>query len=190
MEKINTEEVWKDIHGFEGLYQVSNMGRIKHLKGYNHKEDFILSPTINSKGYLYVSLSKNSSVKKYFIHRLVAINFIENTNHYEEVDHINGIRNDNRLKNLRWCSRKQNCNFPLYKYNSSKEGCWMYKRYLDLHPRARKICQYDMKGSFIAIWNTAKEAEIETKIKRSGICQSCKGKRKSAGGYIWKYYDE
>jgi hypothetical protein len=183
------EEIWKDIKGFEGLYQVSNLGRIKHLIGYNHKKEFILSPTINRKGYFYVTLSKKNIIKKFFVHRLVAMNFIENPKECKEVDHINAVRTDNRVENLRWCTRKENCNTEIYKKNSSKNGCWMYKRYLELSPRARKICQYDTNGKLIAVWKTAKEAEIKTNIKRSGICQCCKGKRNIAGGYIWKYYN-
>lgn len=191
------EEIWKDIEGFEGLYQVSNLGRVKHLEGYNHCSDFILMPFKNNKGYCYVSLSKNNKVKKFLVHRLVAMHFVEIPKHlleYEvkklEVDHINGDVTANICNNLRWCTRKENCNFPLYRKNSSKNGCWMYQRCLELHPRAKKIAQYDKEGNLLALWNTAKEAEIKTDIKRSGICQCCKGKRQSAGGYIWEYAKE
>lgn len=186
----NMEEIWKDIEGFEGLYQVSNLGRVKHLQGYNHKKEFVLTPYLDDKGYFHVSLSKENKIKKRLVHRLVALTFLDNHRQCKEVDHINGVRNDNRVENLRWCTRKENCNYPLYRENSSKDGCWMYQRNLELHPRARKVGQYDMNGILIQVWLTAKEAEQKTGIKRSGICQCCKGYRNSAGGYKWKYIND
>lgn len=182
------EEIWKDVIGYEGLYQVSNLGRVKHLIGYNHKTEYILKPTLNEAGYYYVTLSKHNKTRKRLVHRLVALAFIKREDDYRnEIDHINAIRTDNRIANLRWCTRKENCNFPLYRANSSKQGCWMYQRCLELHPRARSVAQYDENSNLIAIWKTAKEAELSTNIKRSGICLCCKGYRNSAGGFIWKY---
>lgn len=110
-------EIWKDIKGYEGLYQVSNVGRVKALprERENHtggkwvQPEMILATTINADGYECVSLTnKNHKRKSERIHRLVAITFIENPNGFPEVNHINCIRHDNRVENLEWVSRKDN----------------------------------------------------------------------------------
>ena len=103
------EEVWKDIPGYEGLYMASNLGRIKSLPKYFHKTNRILKNTTDKDGYDRVILCLNSNTRKCFtVHRLVAITFIGNKNNLPEIDHINTIRNDNRVENLRWASRSSN----------------------------------------------------------------------------------
>lgn len=110
--KPTKTEVWKDIPGYEGYYQVSNKGRVKrlsryvdrHAYGIVHKKFYcerILKP-INRQWYQMVNLCKNCKVKAYQIHRLVAIAFIDNPLSKEQVNHKNGIRNDNRIENLEW----------------------------------------------------------------------------------------
>ena len=105
------EEIWKDIKGYEGRYQISNFGRVKSLiyskekimNIYNFRRD-----GEKGKGYWRVRLIKNSSYKYFFVHRLVAEAFISNPNNYATVNHINGIKTDNRIDNLEWCSLKEN----------------------------------------------------------------------------------
>ena len=105
------EEIWKDIKGYEGIYQISNFGRVKSLiypkekimNIYNFRRD-----EEKGKGYWRVRLIKNSSYKYFFVHRLVAEAFIPNPNNYATVNHINGIKTDNRIDNLEWCSLKEN----------------------------------------------------------------------------------
>lgn len=109
-------EIWKDIQGFEGLYQVSNHGRVKSLKRVlirsNGRNQIInerfLSPRPSKKGYLRVALMFYQKRIDSKIHRLVAIHFLDNPSHYKEVNHKNGIKSDNRVQNLEWCSRSQN----------------------------------------------------------------------------------
>lgn len=122
-------EIWKDIEGYEGLYQVSNEGRVKslertvesvshgkpcirHIKGYMRA--FNINP-IN--GYLEVSLNKEGTKKTYNVHRLVAEAFIPNPDNKPCIDHINTIKDDNRVENLRWCTQKENLNNPLSMVN-------------------------------------------------------------------------
>ena len=113
-----SEEIWKDIEGYEGLYQVSNFGRIKSLPRY-HKtkssycsKERILKTIHNDRGYEMVGLSKNWKKKKIFVHRLVAETFIENPNNYKQVNHINEMEKDNNtVENLEWCNCKYNCNY-------------------------------------------------------------------------------
>lgn len=98
------EEIWKDIKGYEGLYQVSNLGRVKSLNYRRMGFSKILIPGAGGRGYACVSLY-GRSVK---IHRLVAETFIPNPNKFKCVNHINGIKTDNRVENLEWCTQKYN----------------------------------------------------------------------------------
>lgn len=111
------EEVWKDVEGYEGLYQVSNLGRVKSLTHYITKENCkprevkgkILTPFFDRpKGYLSVSLSKNNKIKLQRIHRLVAQAFIPNPDNLIQINHKDGNKTNNNVENLEWCSCKDN----------------------------------------------------------------------------------
>lgn len=109
MKHIKTLEFWKDIPGYEGLYQVSNWGKVKRLAGSPKcKQNRILTPRPMANGYLTVNLSKNHKSKSYLIHRLVAMAFLSNEEEFSEVDHINGDRADNRVCNLQWINHIEN----------------------------------------------------------------------------------
>lgn len=110
MSKLNEE--WKDIKGYEGLYQVSNKGRVKSLKNKGVDRECILK-VVTNRGYLQVRLCKNSNVKTLKIHRLVAEAFIPNPDNKPCIDHINTERTDNSVENLRWCTQKENMNNPI-----------------------------------------------------------------------------
>lgn len=99
------QEIFKDIIGYEGLYQVSNLGNIKSLK-YNREK--ILKLSINRYGYVVITLCKDSKKKLYTVHRLVALAFINNTNNYPVTNHKNGIKTDNKAENLEWCTQQHN----------------------------------------------------------------------------------
>ena len=108
------EEKWADIDGYNG-YQVSNMGNIRSLKSMK-----ILKQQEKENGYNTVSLRREGVLKQLYVHRLVALAFREKEEWKNHVDHINCIRNDNRSDNLRWCTPKENCNFPQTRINASK----------------------------------------------------------------------
>ena len=160
------KEIWKDIKGYEGLYQVSNLGNILNIK-----RNVLMKKNNDKNGYEVLSLTnKNSERKGYKVHRLVAKAFIPNINNYPVVNHKNEIKNDNRVENLEWCSIKYN---NLYG-----------KRISNIQKRVGK---YDKEGNLIEIFNSIKEA----KEKYNGpISLCCKGKRKTVKGFIWRYIDE
>ena len=97
-------EIWKPIKDYEGIYEISNLGRVKSLKRIN---SIILKHGLTKDGYPQLNLYKNGKVKVFRVHTLVAINFIENTFNKETVNHINGIKNDNRVENLEWLNRQE-----------------------------------------------------------------------------------
>lgn len=102
-------EIWKDITSYEGLYQVSNLGNIKRISGSAMcLKDRVLIIKTKPNGYCFVCLSKNNSLKYPHIHRLVAIAFIANPENKSQVNHINGIKKDNRLENLEWVTPSEN----------------------------------------------------------------------------------
>lgn len=113
------EEVWKDIPGYEGLYQVSNFGKIKALPKIKITPDgrvgktkeIILKENDNNFGYKSVSLSKNCKKTRFRIHRLVAEAFLENPNNYKEVNHKDENKSNNNVNNLEWCTRSYNAKY-------------------------------------------------------------------------------
>ena len=117
------EEIWKDIKGYEGLYQVRNLGRVKSLdrvvNGKKLKGRFI-SLNVDTKKYLFVWLNNGNKKKMFRVHRLVATMFIPTIKGKEYIDHINGIRDDNRVSNLRWCTHQENDNFSLSRLHRSQ----------------------------------------------------------------------
>ena len=105
------KEEWRDIKGYEGRYQVSNLGRVKSLNYRHTNKEKILSNTTNTKDYLTVSLYKNGKIKTYYIHKLVAAHFIPNPDNYKEVNHKDENKSNNCVSNLEWCSREYNQNY-------------------------------------------------------------------------------
>jgi hypothetical protein len=108
--------IWKDVKGFEGIYQVSSTGILKCLerrikrpkKGEYISKSILRKGNIGKRGYVQIPLSKNGKRYSKTMHQIVAVSFLENPNNYKEVNHINGIKHDNRVENLEWCSRSEN----------------------------------------------------------------------------------
>lgn len=127
-------EIWKDVENYEGLYKISNHGRVKVLKKWDvNKKEFvgsekILTPTDNGHGYLIVSFSKNRKKKNYYVHRLVAEAFIDNPDNKKIVNHKDFNKRNNHFSNLEWCTQKENVNYSASRmrhrkqYNASKTG--------------------------------------------------------------------
>ena len=183
-------EEWRDIIGYEGLYQVSNLGRVKSLN-YNHTgKEGILDTEPTSSGYVQVNLYKNNKRKTYLVHRLVAQSFIPNPLGLPEVNHIIDDfehRSDNRVENLEWCTKDYNINYGNRNKRASENRTYSL---MDNHPQARKIICITTGETF----NCIKEASEKYNILYQNISSCCRGERKSAGKHpitgeklVWKY---
>jgi hypothetical protein len=177
---MDSIEVFKDVKGYEGLYQVSNFGRVKscermvnHYKGNRIVREKILIQIIH-KGYNIVNLAKSNSIKTYRVHRLVAETFIDRDDFTLEVNHINGQKNDNRLINLEWCSRSYN---QKHAYDNG-----LQKPY-----NKRGILMIDKNGKIVNQFDSITEAESVTNLCHSNISKVCNGKRNFVGGFNFKY---
>ena len=113
------EEIWKDIDGYEGLYQISNLGNVKSLNYRNQGIERILTPKCNNAGRLWVELARNGDRKPMLIHRLVAMAFIPNPNGYPQVNHMDENPKNNRVDNLEWCTAEQRQVFAPFRKQAS-----------------------------------------------------------------------
>ena len=161
-------EVWKDIEGYEGLYQVSNLGNVKSFPrhGTRTNQVFFLSQSKDSKGYMRVWLSNGKVQKNFKVHRLVASAFVENPNNLPQVNHKDENKQNNSLLNLEWCNRKYNCN---------------YGTRLD-RQRKRVFCK-ELNEEFA----DAREAQRKIGVLKSSIQKCCRGAQKTAGKMHWQY---
>ena len=175
-------EEWRPVVGYEGLYEVSNRGRVKSVertvwngRGYKIVAERILKPQ-KARDYLGVVLCKDGKVKRYLVHRLVATVFCENPEGYTEVNHINEIKSDNRAENLEWCSRS---------YNNTYNG--RAKKIAE--KKSKSVIGIDKISGLIVEFSSIREAERQIGIDKSHICACCKGKLNSCGGFYWMYDD-
>lgn len=196
--KLSNEiEVWKDVKNYEGYYIVSSMGKVKSLDrivlGKNGASCFrcgkLKSSVTNRGGYLLVMLSKNNKPKSCRIHRLVAEAFIPNPDNLPCIDHINTIRTDNRVSNLRWVTQKENCNNELSKksYSEANKGRVLSEEWKKKIGKGNGKLVYCIELD--KIFESTCEASRELGISQSNISLVCRGKRETAGGYHWEYVD-
>lgn len=178
-------EIWKVIQGYETLYEISNYGNVRNNKGK------YIKPFKNNKGYLLVRLHKNNSRKIFLLHRLVALHFIPNPNNLPEVNHKDENTLNAHFSNLEWCDRVYNVRYGsgidrMKETLTGRQLSETHKANIS-EGHKKEIAQYDLNQILLKVWSSAKDAESETKISRNHICEVCKGKRRTAGGYIWKY---
>ncbi len=202
------EEIWKDIKGYEGLYQVSSLGNVRKLKervdkGRCHRNlnEKLLKPIETYNGYLRVELRKNNNKKRIRIHRLVAETFIPNPENKSEVNHIDGNKHNNKVSNLEWNTRLENQRHAwatgLRKAQRVSENT---KNAIRETIKKKKVNQYDLNGNFIKQYESVREAGRQNNMNHQRIINCCKNKKidnnsnkyicRTAGGYIWKYAED
>lgn len=181
-------EIWKDVVGFETLYQVSNLGRVKSLAkevdnngGKQKRKECIVKSRKNRHGYLQLTLSNNKKYTK-TIHRLVAEAFLPNTSNKPQINHINGIKTDNRVENLEWATASEN---TLHSVNvlGNKSPRGRYNKF------SKPVLQIK-DDKIIAKFECVMEAERQTGINNGNIANCANGHRKTACGYKWRYENE
>lgn len=160
-------EIWKDINGFEGLYQVSNLGRVRNKRIY-------LSQKTNNKGYKLVDLYKENKRKQLLVHRLVAIAFVPNPQNHNIVNHIDENPQNNHAYNLEWCTQKYNMNYGSVPQKIGEAN-------------SKAVKQIEKTGELVKVFPSAIQAQRETGISNGNINDCLHNRRKTAGGYLWQY---
>lgn len=199
---MGTNEIWKDIPGYEGYYQVSNLGRVKSLSrivanplGAYISKERILKLTHRKDGYINTSLLKDKVAKKMFVHRLVAMAFIPNPNNYPDINHKDENPSNNCVENLEWCTEKYNLNYgtAIERRKASFVRNESFKKANATKVRNGSRCAetpiegVSKDGNSTVYFRSICEASRETGISKGHIGECCKGIRPSAGGYYWNY---
>lgn len=184
-------EVWKEIIGFEGLYDISSLGRVKRRSykkniGNNALQPIkekILTNVIGTDGYYALILHNNYKHKRFKIHRLIAIHFISNPELKPCVNHIDGNKLNNSISNLEWCTYSEN-NLHKYRVLGIKDK----KPFGGDHWNSKKVIQLTKDGIEIKIHNAISDACRELGLYNANILGCIKGRYKTSGGFIWKYF--
>lgn len=192
------EEIWKDIEGYEGLYQVSNLGRVKSLdrkrwngKVYGKWKGRFITIRKDVKGYCTVKLNKNGKGKTKLVHRLVAESFIKKEREEYEVNHIDGNKCNNNVDNLEWCSHSYNAKHAwdtgLNKYTEKRHEIMKNNHYRKGMPsEKRKKVKCIETG---VVFNSIAEAAEKLSLQRSKISNVINGYRKTTGGFHFEYIE-
>lgn len=172
-------ELWKDIPGYDGKYQVSNIGRVRSMWRNNQHKDHIgtvtiLKQTEREDGYMRVALTKNGKRKNYYVHRLVAEAFIPNPDNLPQVNHKSEVKTENYVENLEWCGSRYNSMY------GTKIERWRMKK-------AKPVVQTTMDGEFVRMFKSEEEAERLCGYDSAYISMVCTGRRPSAYGYKFHF---
>lgn len=178
-------ETWKDIDGYKGIYQVSNLGRVRSLDRINsygeRARGVMKTPSNNGHGYLFVCLCKNGQTKRFYIHRLVGMMFIPNPPKLPQINHKNEIKSDNRVENLEWCTQQYNNNYGTKKARARET--------FEKGNFSRPIDVYSKDGKFIKTYLCAYDMEKDG-ISRRAAYSICDGRVLSWHGLTFRYSGE
>lgn len=183
-EAIFITEIYKDIPGYEGRYQVSNLGNVKSLNYQNTHKAKVMTPIAHHRGYMIIHLGQEN-IK--FIHTLVAKAFIPNPEGKKYVNHIDGNKHNNIVTNLEWVTSKENVNHAI---RTGLRNPDHYYRAMGVErANARAIEQYTKDGQFVKRWDCISDAARAFNCKPSTIINNASGRLLTARGYVWKYTD-
>lgn len=190
--------MWRIVENYTN-YEVSDFGEVRVINSGR-----ILKKSVDSRGYYKVTLTNKNSRKSFFVHRLVAIAFIENVYGYNQVNHIDENKQNNNVSNLEWCSIEYNCNYGtrneriskanknrvfsdehIKKLSDSQSGSHnnMYGLTYDKSPHAKPVICVETKQIYLS----CREASEKNDISKTSLCNCLKGYSKTAGGFHWKY---
>ena len=184
------EEVWKDVVGYEGLYQVSNLGKVRSLTRIVERSDKtvrlrngkMLSLIKKSDNYISTTLFRNGKKKTVLVHRLVASAFIPNPNGFQEVNHKDENPSNNHVDNLEWCDRSYNIN-----YGNRNKKCILTSNSNGSKCAEVPVLQYTFDGEFVKRYSSLHEIERTIGKNYISVCYCCSGKYHYSYGYIWIY---
>ena len=174
--RILAIETWKDVKDFENIYQISNKGNIRALN-YNNKKGCVQNLKVDvskQNGYCYIRLCNGNTNKHFRVHRLVAEAFIPNPDNLPQVNHKDENKQNNCVDNLEWCSQQYNMNYGTRIKRGSQN-------------RKKGLLQLDLHNNILQKWTSGLDAQEALGIQRSHISQCCNNKRKTAGGYKWRW---
>lgn len=184
---------WKFINGFGNYFKISNLGNVKKIEKfvlfrskYLYVPEHRLAKTKDKDGYEKVKIFYESKRKNIFIHRLVAFAFLDNPENKPQINHIDGVKNNNKLRNLEWVTNKENVahSFNVLNRVGSHTGLLGVK-----NKASKAIIQLSKDGQFVRNWNSMADVFRELNISTRAISACCKNKKNfnTAGGFIWKY---
>lgn len=178
-------EIWKDVVGYEGLYQVSNLGRVKRVRGRdsrgNLRNERVLKPR-SIHGYMIAHLCKDGTPSNKAVHRLVAEAFLNNPNNLPEVNHIDGDKTNNLVSNLEWISSSDN-SLHAFRLGLRTANKTFTGRVGNLHPRSKSVYCVELE----TLYDNARVASESVGCNETKIRDCCRGERLTCGGYHWRY---
>ena len=191
------EEIWKDIIGYDGRYQISNLGRVKSLCYHNGTKSRILKLRENQSGYCIVNLDNpgDNKGKLKTVHRLVAQAFIKNPYNYPQVNHKDENKTNNNVNNLEWCDNRYNTIYSIRLHKDRYKNCGKYIRTKKINRKRgpykyhKRIRQLDINKNTTKYYENLRDVCVKNRYNQWAIAECCKGNRETAYGYKWEFAD-